>query len=116
MTYGTPIRVKDRCDIKMEDTEYDQKIVRAIAFSDALIDTMFADIDKTVPSSTPQIIIDASNDIATYYMLRSKQTETAIEYLVSGQKLVDQYLDAQYRKAGIGKIVTGQVASESSED
>lgn len=113
MTYGTVIGVKERCGIEMDDTRYDQTINRALAYADGVIDTMFTAINKTVPTAVPQILKDAASDLAAYYMLRIKEPEKAQMYLEHGTTLVNQYIDAKYRKGTVIRGTTGQVYSES---
>ena len=112
MTYGTVIGVKERCEINMDDTSYDQTINRALAYADGVIDTMFTAIGKTVPTATPQIIKDAACDLASYYMLRIKEPEKAQMYYEHGIALINQYIDAQYRKGTVIRGTTGQVYSD----
>lgn len=98
-TYGTEIGVKSRCGIDIEDATQDFQISQALTYADGFIDAEFAQASQTVPApTTPQAIIDASEDLATYWMLRNTSPEQAGRYLESGASLIARYILGEYFK------------------
>lgn len=95
-TYGTEVGVKSRCGFSIEETTQDFQISQALNYADGCIDSAFRQLNKTVPSPTPQLIKDAAEDLATYWMLRNTRLETAKEYLESGTRNLSNYIIGEY--------------------
>jgi phage gp36-like protein len=118
MTYGTTIGVKERCDISMEDATLDDMIARAITYADSIIDAQFTKAGTTVASPTPNLIIEAANDIAAYYILRTRNMDQAQKYNESGTATITQYLAANVtgHTGGAKRVTTSQVSNDTSSD
>ena len=113
--YGTKIGVKERLGLDQEDVSLDDSIDRAIAYADAVIDAAFTKATVTVPATTPQLIIESSNDIAAYYMLKSTNMDLAQKFYDGGALLLRNYLEANVTglKGGAKVVTTSQVKSDS---
>jgi len=90
--------VKDRIGLERGDNTKDYLIASALAYADGYIDADFTRVSTTVPATTPQLIKDASADLAAYYMLRSTKPELAETFHQSGLRNIAQYITATYFK------------------
>ena len=106
MGYATLSMVKERLGIPSDDTTKDTVLTNAIAYADGYIDSRLSEVDGSVPSPTPQIIKDASADIAAYYYIRNLEPDRANIYLENGKMLLESYIRQQYFK-GV-TVRTGQ--------
>lgn len=116
MVYGTELGIKDRCGIDSEDNAQIDVIRRAQAYADGVVDAVFAgDAAATVPTSTPQAVKDAADDLAAYYYLRNKAPERAKSYLDSAFELLTKHIKGTYQVGGIQALKRGGVKSANIE-
>jgi hypothetical protein len=112
MPYGNVTGIKDRMDIEVDDSQYDLKISRALAYADGMIQGWFQESDATVPAIVPDIVQESANDLAAYHMLRTKNPELAQTFYMQAKGAIDAHLRAVYGGGGAVKVTTNQVESE----
>lgn len=86
--------VKPILRIDSEDTTYDTELEAAVTTSDALVDALLAKNELTVPTSVPQLIVDASAHFAAWLFRRRRDPTGAIAFLDEANKLLDTYMDS----------------------
>jgi len=99
MTYGTKKAVRIRIGLREDDTSEDAEIEECLAYADDWIDSLFAQLDQTVPSPTPSHIANAAEDLAAYFYFRHRDPSKATVYKDDGLRAVNDYLTAEYGKA-----------------
>jgi len=92
--------------MRADDTTHDEEITEALTYADSRIDSQFTEIDQTVPSPTPELIQQASEDLAAYFYYRHRKAgiEKATIFLVDGEKALLEYINANYFKGGITTV------------
>lgn len=99
MAYGKREGVRKR--LGEETDASDELIEKALTYADGYIDSEFDRIDESVPSTTPQELIDAAEDLATAFIYKTKEPEKANIYEVSGKEAVTHYVDTHYYKGAV---------------
>ena len=95
MTYGVSDTVKNILTIDSAITTFDDEIDGCIVSSDAYVDSILAQNGLTVPSPTPQNIIDASNYYAAYYFRKRRDPQSAWIFFLDAEKFKDAYINSQ---------------------
>ena len=110
MTYGVAATVKDILVIASAVTTFDAEIAACITSSDALVEGMLARQGLTVPSSTPQNIIDASNYFAAWMFRKKRDPQSSWIFYTDAERFLNAYCDSQVAvvgsKLGIVKVNT----------
>jgi hypothetical protein len=101
VTYGVAATVKDILVIASAETTFDAEIAACITSSDALVEGMLARQGLTVPSSTPQNIIDASNYFAAWMFRKRRDVPSSWIFFVDAEKFLNAYCDSQQAAADL---------------
>ena len=106
MTYGVVATVKS---ILQDSTvTYESEIAACITSSDAYVVSLLAQKGLTVPSSTPQNIIDASNYFAACMFRKKRDPQSSWIFFTDAERFLNAYIESTKLSAAghIGKVVT----------
>lgn len=102
MTYSTSTMVKSRTGVSGSGRDSD--ITAAITFADAYCDAAISAARGSIPvASPPQMLKEASADLAAYYVLRIDNPTTATLFYESGKTLLSNYIKKEYKAGGVGR-------------
>jgi len=101
VTYGVVATVKS---ILQDSTAtYETEIAACITSSDAYVVSLLAQKGLTVPTSTPQNIIDASNYFAAWMFRKKRDPQSSWIFYTDAERFLNAYVDsvlAEHRNAG----------------
>lgn len=109
MTYGVVATVKS---ILQDSTvTYEAEIAACITSSDAFVVSLLAQKCLTVPTSTPQNIIDASNYFAAWMFRKKRDPASSWIFYTDAERFLNAYIDSSQvatvgSKLGIVKVNT----------
>ena len=100
MGYCTLTQLKEILKIDADDTSSDDELAGCIKSADAKIDNKLAEVDLTVPSTTPQSIIDASSHYAAWIFRRRLDPTGAEAFKAEAEEFLQDYINAEKTDPG----------------
>ncbi len=92
MTYAVLSAVKSILQIDAGETGFDTEILSCIKTSDALVDSLLKARGLTVPTPTPQNVVDCSNYFAAWAFRRKRDPVGAEAFWSEAQRFLDAYV------------------------
>jgi hypothetical protein len=94
LSYGDAATIKIILEIPTAETKYAAEIASCITSADALVDGKLSKIGLTVPSATPQNVIDAA-DYYCAWVFRHRRDPTGAEAFWSeAEKFLNAYIES----------------------
>jgi len=111
VTYGVVATVKS---ILQDSTvTYESEIAACITSSDAYVVSLLAQKGLTVPSPTPQNIIDAINYFAAWMFRKKRDPQSSWIFYTDGERFLNAYCDSVLAvHRNVGKVVVSLYPEE----
>jgi hypothetical protein len=104
VTYGVVATVKSV--LQDSTVTYEAEIAICITSSDAYVDSLLLQKGLTVPSPTPQNIVDASNYFAAWIFRKKRDPQSSWIFFTDAERFLNAYVDGVLAKhKHYGKVV-----------
>ena len=91
---------------------YEAEIAECITSSDAYVDSLLLQKGLTVPSPTPQNIIDASNYFAAWMFRKKRDPQSSWIFYTDAERFLNAYIDSQVAPENLGVVKANTVGDD----
>jgi hypothetical protein len=110
VTYGVVATVKSI--LQDSSATYEAEIAVCITSSDAYVDSLLRQKTLTVPSPTPQNIVDASNYFAAWIFRKKRDPQSSWIFFTDAERFLNAYISCQESPVNVGVVKANTVGDD----